>query len=46
MKKFDVTVRTLRGCIAYTAIAKSAIEAMLDAYDQFGVCGVSVEVAQ
>ncbi len=42
MRKFSVKVRTKDAFICYSAIARTQLDVMADAYDVFGVCGVTV----
>lgn len=45
MNRYHLTVRTESEQYQYSAIQKSAIEAMLDAIDLFGLCAVTVRPA-
>jgi hypothetical protein len=44
MKRFEVFVRTEFERFAYTAIAACSCDAVVDAIERFGVCGVSAKL--
>ncbi|HVL77604.1 MAG TPA: hypothetical protein VM406_16440 [Noviherbaspirillum sp.] len=45
MKRYRLTVKTESAQYEYSAIQKSAVEALLDAIDLFGLCAVTVRPA-
>jgi exopolyphosphatase/pppGpp-phosphohydrolase len=45
MNRFNISVRTGDASYEYGALQRSAIEALLDALDLFGLCAVTVRPA-